>query len=180
MFKIKVDEYLYLGLFEKRHAKELCELTNSSRQYLREWLPWIDFSQTVEDSEQFIKRSLDQFSNNNGFQLAICYRGKIAGVIGLHNINWSNKSTSIGYWLGESFQGKGIMSKSCSAVIQYCFNELRLNRIEISIASGNKKSQAIPEKLGFKKEGVLRENEWLYDKFVDHYVYSLIEKDYRK
>ena len=179
MFCIQVDEDLSLGLFEKRHAEELADLIDSSRSYLREWLPWIDFSKTTEDSEQFIQRSLEQFARNDGFQLAIHYKGKIAGIIGLHAINWSNRSTSIGYWLGEGFQGNGLMTKATAAVVRYCFEKLELHRIEIRAATGNTKSRAIPERLGFQKEGCIRECEWLYDHFVDHYVYGLLRKDYQ-
>ena len=179
MFCIQVDEDLSLGLFEKRHAKELAELIDSSRSYLREWLPWIDYSKTTEDSEQFIQRSLEQFARNDGFQLAIRYKGKIAGIIGLHAINWSSRSTSIGYWLGEGFQGNGLMTKASAAVVAYCFKELGPHRIEIRAATGNTKSRAIPERLGFQKEGCIREGEWLYDHFVDHCVYGLLRKDYQ-
>ena len=179
MFCIQVDEDLSLGLFEKRHAEELADLIDSSRSYLREWLPWIDFSKTTEDSEQFIQRSLEQFARNDGFQLAIHYKGKIAGIIGLHAINWSNRSTSIGYWLGEDFQGNGLMTKATAAVVRYCFEKLELHRIEIRATTGNTKSRAIPERLGFQKEGCIREGEWLYDHFVDHYVYGLLRKDYQ-
>lgn len=178
MFSIQINEELSLGLFEKRHAEELAKLIDSSRSYLREWLPWVDYSKTIADSEQFIQRSLEQFARQDGFQLAIRYKGDIAGIIGLHTINWSNRSTSIGYWLGEGFQGKGIMTKACAAVITYCFEELGLHRIEIRAAEGNKKSRAIPERLGFQKEGCIRESEWLYDHFVDHYVYGLLKKDH--
>ena len=180
MFCLQIDEELSLGLFEKRHAQELAELIDSSRPYLREWLPWVDYSKTTEDSERFIKLSLDQFARNDGFQLAIRYKGSIAGIIGLHAINWANRSTSIGYWLGEGFQGKGLMTKACAAVIAYCFEELGLHRIEIRAATGNIKSQAIPEKLGFQKEGCIREGEWLYDHFADLYVYGLLKKDFGK
>ncbi len=179
MFCIKVDEEVSLGLFEKRHAKELAELIDSSRSYLREWLPWVDYSTTTQDSEQFIQHSLEQFARNDGFQLAIRYQGHIAGIIGLHSINWSNRSTSIGYWLGEGFQGRGLMTKACAAVAAYCFEELELHRIEVRAAAGNQKSQAIPERLGFQKEGCIRESEWLYDHFVDHYVYGLLKRDYQ-
>ena len=180
MFAIKVDENLSLGLVEKRHAQALFNLTDASRTYLRGWLPWVDFTKTVADSEKFIDMTLNQFASNNGFQLAICYKGNIAGMIGLHGINWSNKSTSIGYWLGEGFQGQGLMVKSCEAVMKYCFEELQLNRIEIRAATGNVKSQAIPEKLGFTKEGCVREAEWLYDNYVDHYLYGMLKSDFLK
>ena len=58
--------------------------------------------------------------------------------------------------------------------------ELQLNRIEIRAAIGNVKSQAIPEKLGFAKEGCVREAEWLYDHYVDHIIYGMLKSDFTK
>ena len=179
MFCLHIDEELSLGLFENRHARELAELIDSSRHHLREWLPWVDYSKTTEDSAQFIQRALEQFARNDGFQLAIRYKGEIAGTIGLHGINWLNRSTSIGYWLGEGFQGNGLMTRACATVVAYCFEELDLHRIEIRVATGNTKSQAIPERLGFQKEGCIRESEWLHNHFVDHYVYGMLKKEYQ-
>ncbi|WP_343076315.1 GNAT family protein [Pullulanibacillus sp. KACC 23026] len=87
---------------------------------------------------------------------------------------------TIGYWLGQGFQGKGIMTKALEAVIHYGFTELNLNRIEIQAAVGNKKSRALPESLGFKEEGRIRQAEWLYDHYVDHVVYGLLVKDWQE
>lgn len=178
MFTYKLNDETELRILEMRHAEELFVLTDQSRTYLREWLPWLDFTKTVNDSKQYIESTLKQFASNNGFQAGIWYKGELAGVIGLHQINWSNKSTSIGYWLGENFQGKGLMTTACKGVIDYCFKELKLNRIEIRVATENHKSAAIPEKLGFKKEGCVKQVEWLYNKYVDHYIFGLTKEDY--
>jgi len=177
MFTYKINEETELRLLEKRHAEALFQLVDQSRLHLREWLFWVDYNKAVKNSEEFIDVTLKQFVTNNGFQAGIWYKGELAGIIGLHGINWTNKSTSIGYWLGEGFQGKGLMTNACEAVIDYCFSELKLIRIEIRAATENHKSQAIPERLGFQKEGCLKSAEWLYDKYVDHYVYGLIKED---
>ncbi|KHF38568.1 GNAT family N-acetyltransferase [Halalkalibacter okhensis] len=175
MFTYKLNDDTQLRLLEPRHAEALFLLTDGSRNYLREWLPWVDYTKNINDSKNFIEGTLKQFSSNNGFQAGIWYKGELVGVVGLHSVNWANKSTSIGYWLGEGFQGKGLMTEACRAVIDYCFHELGLNRIEIRAATGNQKSQAIPERLGFEKEGCLKSSEFLYDRYVDHYVYGLIK-----
>ncbi|MDT8862352.1 GNAT family N-acetyltransferase [Alkalihalobacillus sp. MEB130] len=180
MFHFKLNDDSELRLLEPRHAENLFLLTNKSRHFLREWLPWVDFTKDVSHSKDFIVSTLKQFGDNNGFQAGIWYKGELAGVIGLHGINWANKSTSIGYWLGEEFQGKGLMTSACKSVIDYCFNELNLKRVEIRAATENQKSQAIPERLGFQKEGCIRSSEFLYDRFVDHYVYGLIKEDYNR
>jgi len=177
MFNFKLNDDLELRLLELRHAENLFFLTDKSRGNLRKWLPWIDFTKEVSDSREFIESTLKQFGSNNGFQAGIWYKGELAGVIGLHGINWSNRSTSIGYWLGDEFQGKGLMTTACKAVIDLCFNELELKRIEIRTATENDKSQAIPKRLGFQKEGCIRSSEFLYDRYVDHYIFGLIKED---
>lgn len=177
MFYFKLNDNAELRLLEPRHAESLFHLTDQSRNYLREWLPWVDFTKEVSDSKEFIQSTLKQFADNNGFQAGIWYKGELAGVIGLHGMNWANKSTSIGYWLGEDFQGKGLMTSACKAVIDYCFHDLKLKRIEIRAATENYKSQSIPERLGFQKEGCLRSSEFLNDRYVDHYVYGLINEN---
>lgn len=180
MFYYKLNDELELRLLELRHAESLFVLTDKSRSYLREWLPWVDFTMDVSNSRGFIEGTLKQFSANNGFQAGIWYRGELAGVIGLHGINWAQRSTSLGYWLGEGYQGKGLITIACKSIIEYCFNELNLKRIEIRAATENHKSQAIPERLGFQKEGCIRSAEFLYDRYVDHYVYGLLKEDYKQ
>jgi ribosomal-protein-serine acetyltransferase len=175
----QIDEDIELHLLEEQHAEELFALTDQNRQYLREWLPWLDNNMSLEDTEDFVRDSLEQFRNNNGFQLGIWFQDRLAGVIGYHKIDWVNRATSIGYWLGASFQGKGLTTRACRALIDYAFNDLRLNRVEIRCAVKNGKSRAIPLRLGFKEEGLIRQSEWLYDHFVDHVVYGMLKNEWQ-
>ena len=161
-------------------GESLFALTDSCRPYLKEWLPWVDEIKNPEDTKSFIKLTKRQFAGNNGVQAGIFYQGKIAGVIGFHSINWANQSTDLGYWLGEQYQGKGLMVRACKAFINYAFKELELNRVEIRCAAGNIKSRAIPECLGFVEEGMIRDAEWLYDHYVDHVVYGLLRREYEE
>jgi ribosomal-protein-serine acetyltransferase len=179
MFRYRIDEETELRLLEERHAQELFALIDQNRTYLREWLPWVDGTTSLEDTRKFIRFSLEQFARNEGFNAGIWYHSKLAGVIGHHKINWANRKTSIGYWLGVSFQGKGLMTKSCRAVVNYDLNELKLNRIEIRCAVENRKSRAIPERLGFRQEGIIRQAEWLYDHFVDLVVYGMLADEWK-
>ncbi len=93
------------------------------------------------------------------------------------NVDWANRSAALSYWLDEAHQGKGIMTASCRAFISYAFTTWKLNRIAIQCATRNTRSRAIPERLGFTLEGMLREAEWLYDHYVDHAVYGLLRSD---
>ncbi|MCZ8517679.1 GNAT family protein [Paenibacillus filicis] len=178
MFLI-VDNDIILKVLEPDDAESLYAVTDGSRHYLREWLPWVDGTIDVENTKSFIESCQKQHSSNNGFNTGIWFKGNIVGCIGYHSIDWANKKTSIGYWLGEQYQGYGIMRKSCKIMVNYAFNELGLNRVEIRCGSGNLKSRAIPEKLGFMNEGLIRQTEWLYDRFIDHFVYGMLKDDWK-
>ncbi|MGM9985771.1 MAG: GNAT family N-acetyltransferase [Bacillaceae bacterium] len=180
MFEHKIDEHVSLKLLRVQDAERLFTLTDSSKEHLRQWLPWVDFTTSSEDTKAFIEGTLKQFASNQGFQAGIWYQGELTGVIGLHNINWGNKSTSIGYWLGEKYQGKGLMTRACSSVIDYLFKELNLNRVEIRVATTNKKSGAIPIRLGFQEEGRIRKAEWLSNHYVDHIVYGMLAEEWQQ
>ncbi len=96
----------------------------------------------------------------------------------LREIDSSNRKAMIGYWVGQEFRGRGFAKRATRAVCDYAFRERNLNRIEIRCATGNTASQAVPIALGFQREGVLRANEWLYDHFVDHIVFSTLATDW--
>jgi ribosomal-protein-serine acetyltransferase len=178
MFCLMVDDDIKLCLLEERHAEQLFALVDRNRIYLRQWLPWPDANTSAADSRAFIKTSLEQFANNNGFQCGIFHHGQLVGLIGYNGIDWTNRFTEIGYWLAADVQGQGIMTKACRFLVNYAFKELGLNRVEIFCAAENRKSCAIPERLGFKNEGVIRQAEWLYDHFVDSVIYGMLASEW--
>lgn len=180
MFILPVNHTTYIQLLQLHHANELFQLVNQNRKHLRQWLPWVDNMRSPQDYETIIPMWLDQFANNNGFQGGIRYNGQLAGMLGLHYIDWNNRKTSIGYYLAEPFEGRGIMTQCVQQVIEYAFFELDLNRVEIRCGVQNKKSRAIPERLGFQQEGIVKEDEWLYDHYHDIVIYGLVQKDYIK
>jgi len=179
VFSHRLSENTELRLLEERHAQELTELTDRNREHLRAWLPWVDTNRTIEDRKNFIRGTLKQFVENNGFQAGIWHEGRLAGVIGYHSIDWMNRSTTLGYWLGKEFQGRGLATVACRALVDHAFEELGLNRVVISCATENRNSCAIPERLGFRQEGVQRQAEWLNDHFVDHAVYAALASEWQ-
>ena len=135
--------------------------------------------QSVNDFNGYIDYCKKQLQEGTDYGYVILLNYKIVGRIGIHYIDQQNKTGSIGYWLGEEFQGKGIVTKACTALRHYTFTVLRLNRIEIKCGTKNCKSAAIPERLGFTKEGVLRQAEWVNDKFIDLNLYSLLKNEWK-
>lgn len=178
MFIRKINDELSLKLIELNDAKRVFELTNKSRDYLKEWLPWLDTTKKMEDTNEFIKSCVKGFSEKKSLNTVILFRGEIVGVAGYNTINWSNRTAYIGYWLGEEFQGNGIMTEVARALTDYAFHELNLNKVEIRVAVLNTRSRSIPEKLNFVNEGCIRQAEWLYDHYVDHVVYGMLAEEW--
>ncbi len=168
-----------LRLVNEAEAEKLFDLIVRNRQHLRSWLPWLDGNMSIDDTQAFIRHSQEQYSSKRGFQTSIWFKNEIAGIIGYHPIDWQNRSVMIGYWLGEQFQGKGIMTAACRVLVNYAFDEFKLHRVEIRCATGNTKSRAIPERLHFTNEGVIKDGEWLYDHFVDLVLYRMLAHEWK-
>lgn len=179
MFTYQLDEKTSLKILGFEDAEALHQLTEANRAHLRRWLPWVDHSKTKEDTEGFIKMTLEQLPARRGIQAGVWYDGNIAGVVGHNQVNSSHRQCGIGYWLGEAYEGKGLMTKACMALFDYSFNIMNLNRIEIRCGEGNHKSRKIPERLGCKNEGTLRQAELLPSGFHDIVVYSMIKADWQ-
>src|SRR5439155_11484479 len=149
----------------------------ANRAYLAQWLPWVPTSGRTE-ALQFIRATLQQVADNDGFAAAIVDGEAIIGTIGFHHIDWNHRWTSIGYWLAEDRQGRGTMTEAVSVLTGYAFDVWRLNRVEIRVAVGNDRSAAIPERLGFVEEGILRQAERHGDSFKDIRVYSMLTTEW--
>ena len=180
MFSYKIDEELSLKLVEVRDSERIFELTDTSRDYLKEWLPWLDYTKTVEDSRDFIRMSRKNYADNKTLNTAIVYQDEIVGMAGFNELGWVNKTAKIGYWLGQEYQGHGIMTRVAEALTDISFGHFGMNRTEIRVATGNVKSRGIPERLGYTEEGTLRQVEWLYDHYVDHVVYGMLASEWKK
>jgi len=176
--KVSVSATVSLELINHSHAIQLLQLVNLNRQYLREWLPWVDAMQTVDDFNSYISRCETQHTEGSDYGYVIKLNEEVVGRIGVHHVNWQNRHGAIGYWLGAAFAGKGIITQSCQAILNYSFSVLKLNRVEIKCGTGNTKSAAIPERLCFKKEGVLRQAEWVNERFIDLYLYSMLKEEW--
>ena len=178
MFGHRLDADSELRVLQRRHGPDLFALVDSCRPHLRKWLPWVDNTRGVADTERFITDSLAQLASNQSFQVGIWHKGELAGVCGYHPVDWRNRKTALGYWLAPQFQGMGLMTEACRALVNHAFDEMELARVEIRCATQNKKSRAIPERLGFRQEGVARRAEWLYDHFVDLVIYSMLAAEW--
>ncbi len=176
---IKIDDNLSLESLDEIHAASMFALIDANRPHLREWLPWVDPMQSVENFKDHITYCKKLEAAGTDFPFVIMMNNEMVGRIGIHYIHLHNKIAALGYWLGDGYQGKGIITKACKTLVDHCFNELSMNRVEIKCATGNHKSRAIAEKLYFKQEGILRQAELVNGKFLDLYLYSILKAEWR-
>ena len=177
MFSHKVNGQIEMRLFEHPHSRELFNVLEANRSHLRPWHPWVDLIRCNADLDRLITGWLQQLAANRGFQAGIWHEGKLCGAIGHLNIDWVNRSAWLSYWLDEAHQGRGIMTAACRALVSHAFHTLNLNRVTIECASENLRSRRVPERLGFRFEGIIRGVEWLHDHYADHAMYGLLNSD---
>ena len=180
MLSIKLDNDTSLKELELSSAKELFDLICSNRNYLRKWLTWVDEIKQLEDTINYIQNVLNRNMFYGRYVLEIRHCDNLAGLIDFHNGDKINMIIELGYWFGEKFQGKGIMTKSCISCINYAFLNLDFNRVVIKCAVGNERSKGIPERLHFTFEGIEREGQNLNGEYADLMVFSMLKRDWLK
>lgn len=178
MRSLRVDEEIELRRYAESDAGELLAAVTENFEHLRPFLHWVTPEYSLETARQFIAQSQKAFDERTRLGYGIFFNRKLIGSAGFVNFSWDSRRAEIGYWIAKGFEGKGIMTRSCRVLITYAFTELNLNRIEIRCATENYRSRAIPERLGFKLEGVLRQAQWRHTRLYDIAFYGLLKKDW--
>ena len=150
---IPVDEDILLRWPSMHDAGELFFLIDSNREYLGRWLPWVDSLRVPEDEAAWIRSRLEERVVGHGTPPLIEYRGRLAGSIGTLATEEPGL-LEIGYWVAEALQGRGIVTRACAALVDYCFGVQGIGRVRIQAEPENTRSRAKPERLGFAFEGV--------------------------
>jgi ribosomal-protein-serine acetyltransferase len=176
---LKAGRSLDLRPLNLRDAGALYALVEANRERLRRWLPWPDVTHHPDDIRTFIKRVRSQAREGTGLSYGLWWRNRLVGVASFGWIDRTNCSAAIGYWLAQEAEGHGLMTAAVTALLRHGFRTLQLNRIEIRAGVRNRRSRAIPERLGFRHEGTLRQAERLAERFVDHAVYALLASEWR-
>jgi ribosomal-protein-serine acetyltransferase len=178
MREIIVDNKIRIKEITLDDAEAIFRIIDEEREFLREWLPFVDETTDITYTQTFVQTVVESASNE--FVGIIFYENKLVGLVGMKDSDFENKKTEIGYWLSQPFQHRGIITKSCKALIKFAFNDLDMNRVQIKVATGNHKSQRVAERLGFVREGIEREGELHSHGFVDLIIFGLLKSDFIK
>ena len=137
---------------------EINAATIESFDALHEWMPWAKEKPSLEDSEEFARRSQAEWILRQNLCLLLFDRqtGSFVGGSGLHRIDWELPRFEIGYWVRNRFSGKGYITESTAAIAHFAFSALNAKRVEIRCDADNTRSSAIPQRLGFELEATLK------------------------
>jgi RimJ/RimL family protein N-acetyltransferase len=139
-------------------GKAVYQALQASLNDLKLWIPWARIEQSEEEVEGSIRNAHAKFLTREDLRLHIFNKetGEFIGSSGLHRINWDVPKFEIGYWIDSRFSGHGFITEATEAITEFAFNELKARRVEIRCDYKNTKSRAIPEKLGYCLEGILK------------------------
>lgn len=172
---LEVAENIKLESLSVKHANKLFRLVDKNRLRLKQYLGWLDIIKTTEDEEKYINGVNINIVTN----FVILFDNNIAGTIDFHNYeckeNNGLKTMDIGYWLDADCEKNGIITKSCERLIQYGFNELKLDKIYIHCAVDNIKSENVAKRLNFSFVREIKNHYNLYGIYKDAKEY-LMEK----
>ncbi|HRZ97437.1 MAG TPA: GNAT family protein [Paludibacter sp.] len=173
-----VNREITLKEIGQEDVKPIFETISAERKYLGVWLPFVEHTLEIADTQNFIDNLV--ISETKDLTYAIYYRKEFVGLAGLKDPDYDNKKIEIGYWIAEKYQHRGIVTLSCRKLIEHAFDNLKMNRIQLKAATENINSQKVAERLGFKKEGIERDGELHKRGYVDLIVYGLLKKDIQK
>ena len=174
-----VSNDIRLRAFREDDADQVFYSVIHNLEHLKPFMRWATPEYSVESAKEFIENSLNSAETRKSLSLGIFDRGEFIGSVGFVKFDWTVRKTEIGYWIDKEEEGKGIVSAACRVLIDYAIDELRMNRVEIRCSSENKRSAAIPERFGFKKEGVLRQSEFRDGRLHDFFIFGLLADEWR-
>ncbi len=178
MFTYQFDTKIHTRLMQPADAETFYRLIDENRAYIGRWIPWAE-GETLEARVQTIELTLNYPAS--GFcDVGIWCDETLAGVVGLHGLNPIIRSATFHYYLAEAYQGKGLITRTCRAMVDELFGSGDFNRLEINVVTANTRSMAIPARLGFQREGVFRQVYALHGMAYDLAKFAMLYEEWSK
>jgi ribosomal-protein-serine acetyltransferase len=177
MLFFRIDESIHLETPRPEMAEIVTASVQKNLEHLKPWMPWAVDDYSTEHARTWIDTS--QNAIDGSFNLIIFEGQQMLGTIGIHELSTIHRHTSMGYWIDKDLVGKGIITRCCRVLLDHLFGTMELNRVQINTNVENVRSRAIPERLGFTQEGVLRKIELVEGEFRDWAVYGLLKGEWQ-
>lgn len=179
--EVLTTKRLMLRRFNRRDIDPLLEAVTYSLPELNQFMPWAHLDYGREDAASYVRDSSQSWKEHRAFDFAIRrpeQPDRHLGNISIWQVSRMGRVAEIGYWVRTDATSSGVATEATTRLIELGFDELHMNKINLRIAAGNRGSERVAEKLGFSREGVLREELFIRGDWVDHTLYSLLEREW--
>jgi ribosomal-protein-serine acetyltransferase len=179
--KLETDR-LILQRFTRRDSSTLDDAIRVSLTDLNQWLPWARMDYASGDTSAFIRDSIQAWKEDRAWDYSIRMKGdpsRHIGNVSLWTVSKLGKIGEIGYWVRTDETSRGICTEAVDRLLGEAFGSMGYHKVVLRIAVGNEASDRVAQKLGFTKEGVLREELLIRGNWVDHSLWSLLDREYR-
>lgn len=176
------SERLTLQRFARRDAATLDDAIRASLPDLNLWLPWARLDYTSSDTSAFVRESIQAWKEERAWDYSIRWREdpkRHIGNISFWTVSKLGKIAEIGYWVRTDETSRGVCTEAVELILDETFNAMGYHKVVLRIAVGNSASDRVAEKLGFTREGILREELLIRGNWVDHTLWSLLDREYR-
>ena len=154
MLEYRLQDNISLRLLMRHHASQLSQTIVANADHVGRYLDFATPDYDEATARSFIESELRQLAQWRGITFGIFHQDELIGVISANDLDFYGGRTELGYWLARDWQGYGIMTDAVRALTNYAIKTLGLNRVEICMMVENKRSEAIPRRLGFEYEGI--------------------------
>ncbi|MDD3212388.1 MAG: GNAT family protein [Eubacteriales bacterium] len=141
-----------------------------------------DAHASIHQTRGYLRCLLRQYRTGqpSTYVIVLTEERKVIGTIGLMWLQEENRSAEIGYSLSRAYWNRGLMTEAVRAMLGFCFNNLRLNRVEAQHETDNPASGAVMRHAGMRREGLLRQRIYNKGRFVDVELYAILRADYEE
>jgi ribosomal-protein-serine acetyltransferase len=143
---------------------------------LERWMAWA-VEPDADRTRDFTQHAATEWDSGNERHFTLFHRNEVCGQCSLDHPDPLHANYEMGYWMRSDLCGQGLMTEGAGAVVSFAFDELRVHRIELHAGTENRPSIRVAEKLGFRREGLLRGAGRGASGFHDVYVYGLLSVD---
>lgn len=177
--ELQVNKDILLRNYTETDAAQLFATVNENRTHLRQWLQWVDATTTQEHSVAYIMAAKQEQHEQKSIAFGIFKANELIGGVSMHHWDHKVNKAQLGYWIAKKEQGKGLLTQSVKTLMQFCFHQLQINKLEVHHLKENIRSERVAHKLNFKLEAILRDSLLVNGTVQDVVIHGILRREFQ-
>ncbi|MET9608006.1 GNAT family protein [Streptomyces sp. NPDC006512] len=158
MFAIDLADDAQLFPLEVWHAEEFLAHMDRGREFIGRYIGFPDRATDLDSARKLLGSNAEKAAADGARLYGIRVDGTLVGGVLFPSFDAAGGNAEVGCWLEPAAAGRGLVTKACRILVDWAIGERGIHRVEWHVATGNTKSIAVAERLGFTREGVMRQN----------------------